>query len=153
MGNPSLEGKISADGVTVSGTASSPQGDVPFQLKRTGEASVTLPPASSPLTKEFAGTWEGAVEAGGRSRQISLKLTATANGTASATLISRERDVEIPVAVVLVKDKRLELDIRGIAAVYRGTLDANGEITGEWTQAGKPFPLTFKRAPAEAKVP
>jgi hypothetical protein len=153
IGDPSFEAKVSSDGATISGTATNPQGEVPFQLKRTGEANVTLPPASTRLPKEFSGAWEGAVEAGGRTREISLKLSATADGIAAATLISRERNLEIPVTAITVKDKQLALDIRGIAAVYRGTLDAKGEITGEWTQAGKPYPLTFKRTTADAKVP
>ena len=61
----SFEGHLSADGTSLSGNASNADGQVPFQLTRTGEAHVKVPASSSPLSKEFEGSWEGAIDSNG----------------------------------------------------------------------------------------
>jgi hypothetical protein len=37
-----------------------------------------------------------------------------------------------------------------VSGKYSGTLGANGEIAGEWSQGQRTVPLTFKRAAAPA---
>ena len=53
--------------------------------------------------------------------------------------------MEIPATTVMVKGKDLTLEVRVISGSYRGTLSDTGEIVGEWTEGGKPMPVTFKR--------
>lgn len=150
----SFDGKLSADGSSFSGTASSAAGDAPFQLTRAGEANVKTPPPSSPLPKEFEGTWEGSVEAGGATRRVALKLSAGADGAASAILVAVDQgNLEIPVTSVTIKDKQLELDVRAISGKYAGALGAGGEIAGEWTQGPVKVALTFRHAGSEPKKP
>ena len=82
-------------------------------LARTGDADVKLPPASSPLSKEFEGAWEGAVVTDGSTRRIVLKLSAAPDGTAKGLLISVDKgNLEIPVTTVTLKGNQLELDVR-----------------------------------------
>jgi hypothetical protein len=148
-GTTSFEGRLSADATSLTGKVSNAEGGVPFELARSGEANVKLPPASSVLSKEFEGTWEGAVTADGNTRRIVLKLSAAPDGTARATLISVDKgNAEIPVTTVTLKGNAVELEARAVGGTYRGTLGANGEIAGEWIEKTSRIPLTFKRAAA-----
>lgn len=150
----SFDGHLSADGNSLSGTASSAAGDAPFQLTRNGEADVKVPPPSSALSKEFEGAWEGTIDAGGKARRVGLKLSPAADGAATATLIAVDQgNLEIPVTTVTIQDKQVQLDAPAVSGTYRGTLDGSGEIAGEWAQGPTKLPLTFKRVAAEAKKP
>jgi hypothetical protein len=145
-GAPSFEGKLSADTNELSGTAASPNGMVPFQLKRKGDANVKLPPASSALSKDFEGNWEGAIEAGGNRLRIVLKLSRAADGSATGTMVSVDQgNQEFPVSAITISDRQLKLDVRAVGGTYNGTLGANGEIDGTWTQGPGTLPLHFKR--------
>ena len=147
-GTTSFEGSLSADANSLTGKVSNAEGGVPFELARSGEANVKLPPASSPLSKEFEGTWEGAVAADGGTRRIVLKMSAAPDGTARAVLISVDKgNTEIPVTTVTLKSNELVLEARAVSGTFRGTLGANGEIAGEWIEKTARLPLTFKRRP------
>jgi hypothetical protein len=150
--SPLFEARLSADATVLSGEASTAKGSVPFQLKRNGEAHVSTPPPSSPLSKNFEGRWDGVVEVGGKSLRVALTLARAADGTAVGTLLSLDQGgTEIPVTTVTLRDTALELELRGISGTYRGTLGAGGEIAGEWAQGPMHAPLTFTRASADAK--
>jgi hypothetical protein len=140
-----FEGKLSDDGATITGTAGNADGDTSFQLTRSGDPNVKLPPASTPLPKEFEGQWEGSIDAGGTVRKVGLKLVNGADGKGTAVLIAGEQHMEIPAATVTAKGKELTLDVRAVSGSYRGTLGDNGEIAGEWTQGPTHAPVTFKK--------
>ena len=141
--NATFEGHVTGGSMT--GTATNMQGSAPMQLTRSGEAKVNLPPPSTTLPKEFAGDWLATIERDGKPRRISLKLSAMGD-VAAAKLISVDRNnFEIPVQSVRVEDKQLKLESRSITGKFSGTLNANGEIAGEWTDAQSSTPLTFKR--------
>jgi hypothetical protein len=147
-GTTSFDGSLSADANSLTGKVSNAEGGVPFELARSGEANVTLPPASSAMSKDFEGMWEGAVSADGNTRRVALKMSSAPDGTARAVLISVDKgNVEIPVTTVTLKGKELELEARAVGGTYRGTLGANGEIAGEWIEKTARLPLTFKRRP------
>ncbi len=113
-----------------------------------------VPPPSSALSKDFAGSWEGTLESNGRVRHVGLKLSAAADGTAMATLIALDKgNLEIPVSTVTIRGKQLDLESRAISGVYHGTLGADGAIAGEWLEAGNHLALTFKRVPPEPGKP
>jgi hypothetical protein len=148
-GTTSFEGTLSADASSLSGKVSNVEGAVPFQLARSGDANVKLPPVSSALSKEFEGTWEGAVERDGKVMRLLLKLSADADGIARGLLVSVDKgNLEIPLTTVTLKGNQLELDARVVGGTYRGTLGAAGEIAGEWVEKAARIPLTFKRAAA-----
>jgi hypothetical protein len=143
----SFEGHFSADANSLSGTASNAEGSVDFKLTRNGEANVKLPAASSALPKEFEGTWEGTITSDGKTRHIAVKLSASPDGTATAILIAVDKgNLEIPVSVVTITDKQLQLDVRAVSGKYAGRLGANGEITGEWSEGQNHLELNFKHA-------
>ena len=150
----SFDGHLSADASSMSGKVSNADGSVQFQLTRDGEANVKVPPPSSPLSKDFEGTWEGTLEVDGKVLRIVLKLSPAADGIATATLISVDQgNKEVPATTVTIKEKQLQLEVRAVSGTYSGTLGANGDIAGEWTQRTNRLPLTFKRASSETKKP
>src|SRR5262245_11827767 len=146
-GRSTWQGIVSADGTTLSGRASNGDGEAPFQLTRTGPASVKVPPPSSPLMKEFEGAWEGSLDANGSVTRIVMQLSAATDGTAVAMLTSATgaKSLEIPASTVTISGKELFLESRAVSGTYRGTLGADGTISGEWTQKAIHLPLTFKR--------
>lgn len=148
----SFDGRLSANGGSLSGTASNDAGSAPFQLTRKGEPDVKVPPPSSRLSKEFEGMWEGTLDAGGKTRWVGLKLAPAPDGTAIATLIDQAY-LKIPVTTVTINARQLQLESRAISGSYRGTLGANGEIAGEWSQGPTHSPLTFKHVPTVTKKP
>lgn len=146
-GSPLFEGKLSDDGGSLAGTATARDAPIPFQLKRTGNANVKLPPPASALSKDFEGAWEGTLDAGGTQLRLVLNLKPAADGTATGTLTSVDQgNQQIPVTTVSISDKQLKLEVRAVAGTFVGTLEASGEIAGNWTQGPNSLPLTFKRA-------
>jgi hypothetical protein len=149
----SFEGHLSAEGV-LAGMASNAEGDAPFQLTRTGEPNVRVPAPSSALTKDFAGAWEGAIQTGGATRRVGLKLAPAADGSAMATLIAGDKNTEIPVTTVTITGSQLQLEARAVSGTFRGALGSEGDISGEWQQGPNRISLTFRRVPqAAAKNP
>jgi hypothetical protein len=143
----SFEGRLSEDRGGLSGTASNASGGVPFRLARTGEAHVNVPPPNSVLSKEFDGVWEGALAEDGKTLRVRLKLTPGADGLATASLTSVDQgSQEIPVTTVTIEGQQLQVEARGVSGIYKGTLGANGEIAGEWSQGPNHLPLRFHRA-------
>lgn len=147
----SFEGHVADN--SISGTATNAQGAAPMHLTRSGDAKVNLPPASSPLSKPFAGEWVGSLPVQGKQLRIGLTLASAADGTAVAKLVSLDQgSAEIPVHSVTIRDNALTLESRSVSGKYSGTLGAAGEIAGEWSQGQRSVPLTFKR-PDAAKTP
>jgi hypothetical protein len=136
---------LSTDATSLAGKVSNAEGAVPFQLARTADANVKVPPPSSRSSKEFEGEWEGTVDAGGQVRRIQLKMSSAPDGTASAVLVSVAKHLEIPVTTVTIAGNTLALDARSVGGAYRGALGPGGEIAGEWTEKTVRAPLTFKR--------
>jgi hypothetical protein len=151
-GETSFVGTLSSDSRSLAGKASNAEGGVPFTLARSGEANVKVPPPSSTLSKDFEGTWQGAIESDGKTRRVALTLSAAPDGTARGALVSLDKgNLEIPVTTVTLQGKQLELQARAVGGTYRGTLGASGEIAGEWTEPAVRLPLTFKRIAPDVK--
>jgi hypothetical protein len=151
VAHASFEGKLSADGSVLAGTASSDEGGAPFQLKRAGSANVKVPAASTELSKSFEGAWEGTLDVSGQKLRALLKLARAADGTATGTLISVDQGgQEFPITTITQKDKQLLFELTMIRAKYTGAMNDTGEIAGEYSVDGLNLPLVFKRT-AETK--
>ncbi len=141
-----FDGKLSEDSGGLAGTATSERGTAPFQLKRSGEASVKPPAPSSGLSKDFEGTWEATLDTPEGSLRAVLKLARAADGVATGTLISVDQgEQEFPITTITQKDKQLQFEIRVIRAKYSGSLNGSGEIAGEYALPELNLPLVFKR--------
>lgn len=152
-GKPAFEGRLSADGTEISGTATNPNGGIPFKLQRKGEANVKLPTPSTAMSADFEGTWNGTIDAGTAVLRVVVKLLRTADGTAGGSMISVDQGgQEIPMSSVTIQGKQLQFEIRTVGGTFRGTLGGNGEITGMFSQGAATLPVTLKRASAEGKL-
>jgi len=144
-----FEGKLSEDGQTFSGTLLFRQEmSMPFSLKKTGPAKVTLPPKSTPLTKEFEGRWEGTLEAGGQSLRLVLRLDKAADGTATGAIDSVDQGAnDLRLAGIVIDGPSLRFSLPMVGGAYEGKLNKEtGELAGQWSQGGNTLPLAFKRA-------
>jgi hypothetical protein len=148
-----FEGTLSAAGDQISGSASSSQGSTQFEVSRTGEAKVTVPPPSTSLPKEMEGRWEGTVDAGGNKLRLAMVLSTGADGKAAATFISIDQGGQsFPASTVKVDGMDLTVAVSAIGGSYNGTLGPYGDIGGDWTQGGVKMPLVFKKI-VETKKP
>jgi len=150
-GDPKFDGKVSADGKTISGGFTQGGNDLTFSLKRAGEAVIETPAKSTAVSKETEGSWEGALDVNGNKLRLKLKMVNQKDGTASGSIISVDQGGgEIPITTITQKGSNLKLELKTIGGTYDGDL-TGGELVGHWTQGGATFPLTFKRPQESGK--
>jgi hypothetical protein len=136
-----------ADAGTISGEFVTAEGgyNIPFDLKRTGDAQIAPAPRSAPIAKELEGSWNGTIDVGGKSERLVLKMTNHTDGTSTGTILDLDgSNVEIAVALTQ-KGSNLTVDVAAVAATYAAVLTAAGDLVGTWTQGPISIPLTFKR--------
>ena len=145
-GEPTFKGTLSKDAKTLAGDFSQGGGTVPFSVARTGEAKIEPPPKSTPITKDFEGSWEGALDIQGKTLRLIMKLSNKPDGTATGTVISVDQGgVEIPIAAVVQTGAHLRLVVPAVIGNYEGDLK-DGQFTGTWTQGPNSWPLLLKRS-------
>jgi hypothetical protein len=117
---------------------------IPFDLKRTGDARIAPVPKSAAIDPSFEGTWNGALDVGGKRERIVLKMTNHPDGTSTGTLRDLDgSNVEIPIAITQ-QASRLTIDVAIVSGTYTGMLGGAG-IDGTWKQGPLSLPLTFTR--------
>ena len=145
-GDPVFKGQLSADGAILSGEFTQGEAKLPFQLKRTGEATIAAAPESTPVAKELEGNWEGSLAAGGTTLRLKLKLANRPEGGATGSVVSVDQGgAEIAITTVTETASRLKLELPSIGASYSGELK-DGRLVGDWTQGPGTIPLVFTRA-------
>ena len=147
-----FEGSLSADGHSLTGNIAQSGASLPLILTRTGDARIAPAPKNAAIGKDLEGTWNGALDLGGRQMRIVLKMSNQPDGTATGTIVSADGSgVEIPIGMTQ-KASTLTIDVASIGASYVGVLNEAGtEMAGTWTQGPGSLPLTFRRAGAESK--
>ncbi len=150
-GDPAFDGKLAPGGQLVSGNFTQSGGAVPFSMKRLGEAQFPELAPSTRVTREFEGTWEGSLDAGGGQLRLVLKLANGRDGAATGTLTSVDQGgVVIPIAVITQKGSQLKLDVPTVFGRFLGDIAKDGSaITGIWAQGAATTPLTFHRPTAK----
>jgi hypothetical protein len=147
FGNAKFTGKYNGEQKTLAGTASTPGGEVPFELKRTGDAKVNLPAPSTPITKDIEGTWEGTLVINDNTLRLSATFSSGEDGKGKGELISIDQGgAKVPVTTITQDGKSFSFEARSVAGAYTGTLnDAKTELSGEWTQGPLKAPLVLKK--------
>jgi len=136
-----------SDAMSISGEFVTTQGgfNIPFDLKRTGDARIAPAPKNPPIGKELEGTWNGSIDVGGKPERLVLKMSNLPDGTSTGTIQDVDgSNVEIPVAMTQ-KASNLTIDLSVVSASYTAVLNADNELVGTWTQGPLSLPLTFKR--------
>ena len=84
---------------------------------------------------------------------MALHLMQSSDGKLTGKLDFPDRQaMGIPIDTISRQEQTLRFEIDLAAASYDGKLNAAGtEITGEWLQQGRSFPLNFSRAGGGAK--
>jgi hypothetical protein len=145
-GAPTFKGELTADGASILGDFTQGEGKTTFALKRAGEASITPPPKSTPITKEMEGQWSGTLDAGGKQLRLTLKLASGASGATGSIVSVDQGNAEIPIESIVQTGSHLELLLPKIAGSFFGDLK-DGKLAGEWKQGPGTLPLTFTRVP------
>jgi len=146
---PSFKGKLDSGTNTMKGSLTSPAGDLPVELKRTGEAKVSVPKESTPLSPKALGSWTAVLQPpGGPQLHLTMELANSApGGKASAKIVSVDQSPDsIPIASIVQTGNTIDIDMRMIGGRYSGTLSEDGNgIDGTLTQNGANIPLKFTR--------
>ena len=136
-----------ADATSISGEFVTTQGgyNVPFDLKRTGDARIAAAPKSAPIGKELEGTWNGAIDVGGKQERLVLTLTNHADGTATGTIQDLDgSNVEIPIAITQ-KASNVTIDVAVVGASYTAALERKRRA-GRHLDAGPGEPAAHLQA-------
>lgn len=145
-GAPTFKGEVTADGASILGDFTQGEGKTTFALKRAGEASITPPPKSTPITKEIEGQWSGTLDTGGQQLRLTLKLANGADAATGSIVSVDQNNAEIPIGSIVQSGSHLELTLPMIAGSFSGDLK-DGKLAGEWKQGPGTLPLTFTRVP------
>ena len=103
--------------------------------------------------KDFEGSWQGILEAGGTKLRLALTITKSNAGAYAGKLDSLDQGATIPIDTITVNGDAVRLEIKTPAIVFEGTLNKERtELTGTFTQ-DQQFPLSFKRSEQAAVLP
>src|ERR1700752_3971721 len=104
--------------------------------------------------KDFDGSWQGTLEAGGTKLRLALTITKSDGGVYAGKMDSLDQGATIPIDTITVNGDAVRWEIKSPAIVYEGTLNKERtELTGTFTQADQKFPLTFKRSEQTTATP
>jgi hypothetical protein len=97
--------------------------------------------------------WQGVIDTGSAKLRVALRLTQSADGKLTGKFDCPDQQVMgLQIDAISRQEQTLRFEINVAAASYEGKLNAAGtEITGEWRQQGRSFPLNFSRAGGVAK--
>ena len=108
----------------------------------------TGPPAKP---SDIDGAWEGKVDAGGEMVRLVFYIKTDEEGALTGTTESPDQDthgLSVPLTSVTREGATVRIEIKGVGASYKGTLnDAKSKIDGTLTQGGE-LPLLLERKPA-----
>jgi hypothetical protein len=139
-----FDGRVSADGQTITGQFLIDVYAVPFELKRTGEARIAPPPRSPAVDAKLAGSWAGTLEIQGQSFALELTLTNHADKTATGAWAAGGAPLS-PIAIT-VDGSNVTLTSTIAPTTFTGSVDADGtRLSGTLTESGASRPVVFTR--------
>src|SRR5678816_280154 len=104
--------------------------------------------------KDFEGSWQGTLEAGGQKLRLVATVTKSDAGAYAGKLDSLDQGATLPIDTITVNGDAVRLEIKAAAIVFEGALNKERtELTGTFIQGEQRFPLTFKRSEPASVVP
>ncbi len=145
-GNPRFAGRVAEDGMSITGEFTQGGNTFSFSLKRTGEAKIRAITRNAPLSDEYVGRWEGALETPGGNLRLAFHLANT-EGSATGTIDSYDQGATgIPMSEISASGGLLKLSVRVVGGSYEGKLSEDAKVlTGTWSQGGVSLPLALKK--------
>ncbi len=140
---------LGTDGI-MKGTLATPQGPVPIEFKRAGDAKVALIPPSPAVAKEFEGDWEGSLQTPGRTFRLIFHFKNQPDNTVAATIDSPDGGMGagfgLPLNDVKQTGKQIEFGIKIAHAEFKGTINQDStEIAGQFGHEKDFTSLTLKK--------
>ena len=143
-----INGVLSADGRTISGTVTVSGYALPLDLTRTGDPRIEPPPTSAPISKELEGTWNGTLNTTRKPLRLVLTMTNQPGGRAIGRILSIDEGGFILPIVITQQASSVSYISTSVPGSWAGSLTADGtELVGTFTQGSESLPLTFRRAP------
>jgi pimeloyl-ACP methyl ester carboxylesterase len=135
------EGKVAADGKTISGTWSQGQ-PLPLEFKR-AVAGKTEHKAVAP--SDIDGAWMGFLDTGAIKLRVVFHIVNTEDGL-TATMDSPDQGAKgLPVTSVTRDGAALKMEAKQLGGVFEGKIAADrSSIEGTWTQGGGGLALVLK---------
>ncbi len=155
----SYEGKVDPAGRQMSGTLKQANLKLPWTLQWTATPDkIPEPMAESDYQPGSAaqGAWQGTLRAGPIPLRLNFRIGANADGACRAEMDSVDQGVTALAASSASFDApTVKVNFNQIGGAFQGDLSADqSQLAGTWTQGGKTFPLTLKRAkPGDAPAP
>ena len=104
--------------------------------------------------KDFEGSWQGTLEAGGAKLRLALTITKSDAGVYAGKLDSLDQGAAIPIDTITVNGDAVRWETKSPAIVFEGAMNKERtELTGTFSQGGLQLPLTFKRSEQAAGTP
>jgi hypothetical protein len=134
-------------GDKLKGTVATPQGAMPVDFQRTGDAKVELIPASPAVSKELEGDWEGDLQTPARAFKILLHFKNRPDQTVAATIDTPDSGgMNLPLNNVKQTGDKVEFGIKIAHSTFQGTLNPEAtQLTGQWTHEAGAMPITLKK--------
>ena len=113
------------------------------------------PAPSHPAVAGLDGAWDGALDVGALGK---FRLVFTLS-TGSTGTVGNLRSIDqggFPAALTAISREgaKVKFEIKAIGGVFEGDLSADAKtLSGQWVQAGRPFPLTLTRRASGAAGP
>ena len=144
-----FEGTLNKERTELTGTFTQSDQPFPLSFKRSEQSAVVPPPA-----KDFEGSWQGTLEAGGQKLRLVVTVTKSDAGAYAGKFDSLDQGATIPIDTIKVNGDAVRLEIKSPAIVFEGTLNKERtELSGTFTQGDQQFPLTLKRSEHAAAMP
>src|SRR5947207_11279747 len=97
--------------------------------------------------KDFEGSWQGTLEAGGQKFRLVVTITKSEAGVYAGKLDSLDQSATLPIDTITVNVDAVRFEIKSAGIVFDGVLNKERtELTGTFKQGGGEFPLTLKRS-------
>lgn len=94
--------------------------------------------------------WSGVLDVGSAKLRLVLHLTQTSDGSTRGALDSLDQNaMNLPIDSVVREGSTLRFAMTAIGATYEGIFDDGAavlELTGQWSQLGRVWPLVFRKS-------
>ena len=98
--------------------------------------------------RSLEGSWQGTLDVG-QTLRLALTVSRSPDGAYSGKVDSLDQGTSIPIEIIKVTGDSVRLELQTVGAAFEGKFNADGsELTGQFSQGGRSFPLTFKRGAA-----
>ncbi|GAC1639353.1 MAG: hypothetical protein NVS9B14_20480 [Candidatus Acidiferrum sp.] len=142
----SFEGKIGADGKTISGNWKQGGAVLPLVFHRQSASAAGRRPANA--VSPLEGTWQGAFQNKNMRFRLQLHISHDEQKELTGTLDSLDQGANgVPMTKLSETNGAVHFEIAMVGGVYEGTLNAaRNSMTGKWTQSQDSVALEFKRS-------